>query len=105
MEKRGFEVTYLPVDNYGWLDPEKVEEAITNNTIVISIIHANNEVGTIEPISKIGEIAQSKGVYFHTDAVQTVGKIPVRIEQLKVDLLTMSAHKFYGPKGTGVLYK
>lgn len=104
LEKRGFQITYLPVDEYGLVDPDDVRKAITNKTILISAMHASNEVGTIEPISEMGKIAKEAGVYFHTDAVQTVGHIPVNVDELKVDLLSISAHKLYGPKGAGGLY-
>jgi cysteine desulfurase len=104
LEKQGFRVTCLSVDKYGLIDPEDVKKTITDKTILISVMHANNEVGTIEPIVEIGEIAKEKEIYFHTDAVQTVGHIPVNVGELGVDLLAMSAHKLYGSKGIGALY-
>lgn len=102
LEKNGFQVTYLPVDENGLVDPKDLENAIKKDTILVSIMHANNEIGTIEPIDKIGKICREKDIYFHTDAVQTVGKIPIPIKN--VDLLSSSAHKLYGPKGVGFLY-
>jgi cysteine desulfurase len=104
LERQGFRVTYLPVDQYGMVDPDDFRKAITNKTILVSIMHANNEIGTIQPIREIGKIAGEKGIYFHTDAVQTIGHIPVNVNDLKVDILSSSAHKLYGPKGVGFLY-
>lgn len=104
LEKQGFRVTYLPVDAYGLVDPERAAQAITNETILMSVHYANNEIGTIEPIEELGEIARAKGVLFHTDAVQAIGSLPVRLKDLPVDLVSFSAHKFYGPKGIGGLY-
>ena len=104
LERRGFRVTYLPVDEYGLVDPDDVRRAITGKTILISVMHANNEIGTIEPIAEIGRIAREAGIYFHTDAVQAVGHIPVNADELGAALLSMSAHKLYGPKGVGALY-
>ncbi len=104
LEKHGFEVTYLPVDADGLIDPEDVKRATTDKTILISIMHANNEIGTIEPVEEIGQIARERKIIFHTDTVQTVGSIPVDVNSIGCDALSISAHKLYGPKGIGAMY-
>lgn len=104
LEKQGFEITRLKVDKCGLVDPEDVKKAIKKNTILVSIMHANNEIGTIEPIEEIGKICKEKGVYFHTDASQSLGKIPIDVNKMNIDLLTASSHKMYGPKGAACLF-
>ncbi len=104
LEERGFEVTYLPVDDKGLVDPQAVENAIKDETILISVMFANNEIGSIEPVAKIGEIAHAHGVIFHTDAVQAFGHVAINVDRMNIDLLSASAHKLNGPKGVGLLY-
>ena len=104
LEKQGFKMTKIPVDKYGIINPEDVKKAITDKTILVSIIHASNEIGTIQDIEKIGKICREKGIYFHTDASQSFGKILIDVKKINIDLLTASSHKIYGPKGAGLLY-
>jgi cysteine desulfurase len=104
LETQGYEVTYLPVDNYGFVDPKAVEDAITEKTILVSIMYANGEIGTIEPIKEIGEVTHSKDLIFHVDAVAAAGQIPINVQRENIDMLTMSSNDMYGPRGVGALY-
>lgn len=104
LKEKGFEITFLPVDRYGKVDLEKLEKGIRNDTILVSIMTANNEIGTIQDIKSIGEICKRHKVLFHTDAVQALGQIPINVEEMGIDLMTITAHKIYGPKGIGALY-
>lgn len=104
LEKQGFKITRIPVDKQGLVNPLDIKKAIKKDTILVSIIYASNEIGTIQPIEKIGKICQAKGVYFHTDAAQSFGKIPIDVNKMKIDLLTASSHKMYGPKGAACLF-
>jgi len=104
LEKQGFKITRLAVDKYGLVNPLDVKKEIKKDTILVSIIHASNEIGTIQPIEEIGKICKEKGIYFHTDAVQSFGKIPIDVNKMNIDLLTASSHKIYGPKGAACLF-
>lgn len=104
LESKGIETTYLNVDEYGLIDIDELKNAITDKTILVTIMAANNEIGTIQPVEEIGKICRDRGILFHTDATQAVGKIPVNVENMNIDLMSISAHKFYGPKGVGALY-
>jgi len=103
LEKNGYTITYLPVDGYGMVNPADIETAITEMTILVTVMHANNETGTIQPIAEISKVCRKRGVLFHTDTAQSVGKIPTRVNELGVDFLSVAGHKLYAPKGIGAL--
>jgi len=105
LSKKGFEITYLPVDKYGLLNPDDLKKEIKDSTILVTIMHANNEIGTIQPVKELSKIAHQNGILFHTDAVQSAGKMKVDVKELDIDMLSISSHKIYGPKGMGVLFK
>ncbi len=105
LSKKGFEVTYLPVDKYGLVNPDDLKKEIKDTTILVTIMHANNEIGTIQPVKELSKIAHKRGILFHTDAVQSAGKMKVDVKELDIDMLSISSHKIYGPKGMGVLFK